>query len=175
MKQGIVVWLTGLSGAGKSTIADLFRRQREEMGFTVRIVDGDDVRDMRKVKLSFSPEDIRENNRMIAEFVASVRSDYDYVLVSVVAPFSASRELSRRIIGGKYFECYVNAGIETVVARDTKGLYRKALNGEVEFVIGVDPRVPYEKPSSPDVEVRTEIRDPAVSVRLLTEFLDKKQ
>jgi adenylyl-sulfate kinase len=174
MKRGIVLWLTGLSGAGKSTIAALFKSEQEGRGCLVRIVDGDDVRAMREVKLSFSPEDIRTNNRIIAEYVASIRDDHDYVVISVVAPFRSSRKLSREIIGGKYFECYINASIDEVIGRDTKGLYGKALKGEIEYFVGVDPRVPYEPPESPDIVLRTGMEAAQESAQKLIAFLEDK-
>lgn len=165
------VWLTGMSGTGKSTIAAGLREELTKRGSRVKIVDGDEVRKNAGHRLGFTPADIRENNRLVAELCKSLQPDHDYLLVAVIAPFADSREQARAIIGEGFVEVYVATSLDTLIARDTKGLYKKALNGELENFIGVSPEVPYEPPQNPDIRVDTEKLDRAGSVARVLEVL----
>ncbi len=150
--MGIVVWFTGLSGSGKSTIANALKKRLEEKGKTVETLDGDVVREKLHRHLGFSREDIGENNRLIAELAK--KSSADVVLVPVIAPYREDREMARKIIGKCFFELYVNAPLHECIRRDAKGLYKKAQAGEIDLIGFIGPNT-YEAPETPDIEVTT--------------------
>lgn len=154
--KAVVCWLTGLSGSGKSTIADSAKDVMSAEGRSVCILDGDDMRDNKHEYLDFSVEGIKENNRLIANLCKEKLYEYDCIFVSVIAPFSESRRESRQIIGDNYYEVYVKASLDTVMKRDAKGLYKKALSGQIKNFIGLDPKVPYHVPLQPDLVLDTE-------------------
>ncbi len=151
-----VLWFTGLSGSGKSTIALALKSRLEGEGRHVRVIDGDDVRSKEHKHLGFSREDIEENNRLIAQMCKRLQPEFDYILVPIISPLRESRENARRELGGAFVEVYVNASLETCMRRDAKGLYKKALSGRIKNFIGVDPHTPYEPPENPDVVINTE-------------------
>ncbi|MCB9721135.1 MAG: adenylyl-sulfate kinase [Candidatus Omnitrophica bacterium] len=156
MNDQRVYWLTGLSGSGKSTIAEAFRNQVMSQGKSVSILDGDTIRAKLHRHLDFSVEAIKENNRRIAQLCCEEMSEFDYVVVAVISPFRESRLVSREIIGNAYCEVYVRASLDAVKKRDPKGLYKKALAGEIPNFIGIAPEVPYEPPLTPDITLDTE-------------------
>ncbi|MGC9602329.1 MAG: adenylyl-sulfate kinase [Minisyncoccia bacterium] len=150
-----VLWFTGLSGAGKTTIAEILKARLEERGKSANILDGDVVRELLHTHLGFTPEDIKENNRLIAELAKERMNHFDFVLVPIISPFEESRKLARETIGSAFKEVYINASKELVIKRDTKGLYKKAKEGRITNLIGYHAEVPYEAPEYPDIEVRT--------------------
>lgn len=156
---GGIVWLTGLSGAGKSTLAEALAAQLAGRR-PLELLDGDDVRTFLSAGLGFSRAD-RDTNVQRIGYVARLLAKHGVlVLVSAIAPYAATRDDLRRRsaeAGHAFVEVYVNAPLEAVIARDVKGLYRRALAGELPAFTGVSD--PYEAPVSPEVEVRTD-RDP---------------
>ena len=156
MSKAIILWLTGLSGSGKTTIVNHVVQKLTEQNKSIKILDGDVVRSTFHTHLGFSPDDITENNRLIAELCIENINNYDYIFVPIISPFSSGREAARRRIGDGFYEVYIKASLETVIQRDVKGLYKKALNNEIENFIGVDAKVPYEIPQKPDLCLDTE-------------------
>lgn len=153
--SGTVIWFTGLSGSGKTTIANELAGRLESQGKRVKTLDGDAIRSKNHRHLGFFREDIRENNLRIAELAEKEAATHDFVLVTVIAPYSADRALARSIIGDKFVELYANAPIEVCISRDVKGLYSKAKRGELTNLIGFHAESPYETPVRPEIEVRT--------------------
>ena len=163
-----MAWLTGLSGAGKSTIAVLAASMLREDGVSVSVLDGDAVRQGRHNQLGFNPEDIRENNRRIVELCSDALGRHDVVLVPVISPFRVSRAAARNALGEQYLEVFVKASLTEVRRRDPKGFYRQASEGRLAGLIGVDPEVPYEPPESPALVLDTERQDaPACAMELV--------
>jgi adenylylsulfate kinase len=149
-----VIWFTGLSGSGKSTIANALEFQLYQKGIHTYILDGDNVRRGLNNNLSFSPEDRTENIRRIGE-VANLMVDAGLVVLSAfVSPYREDRENIRKIVGAENFvEVFVNTPIEECERRDVKGLYAKARAGEIKDFTGIN--APYELPLHPDIEIDT--------------------
>jgi adenylyl-sulfate kinase len=156
MKVALVVWFTGLSGAGKSTIARLAVGLLQSRGLTVETVDGDDVRRTVTPHLGYNREDILENNRMITNVCAERRGTCDVMLVPVISPFLAARKEARRKLGEPFLEVYVRVSLATVSRRDPKGLYARASQGKIPPMIGISSDVPYETPEMPDLVLDTQ-------------------
>lgn len=154
-KRSVVIWFTGLSGSGKSTIAAKLKETLEAQGKQVAVIDGDDIRKEKHAHLGFSREDIRENNRLIAELALAKTRGSDIVLVPIISPYREDRAMARSIIGHRFIELFVNAPLETCIERDPKGLYKKALAGEFPNLIGLGESNPYEVPEAPDIEIKT--------------------
>lgn len=153
-QKPMLLWFTGLSGSGKSTIADALERALFQRNMHTYLLDGDNVRGGLNNNLTFSPEDRTENIRRIAE-VANLMLDAGLiVLASFISPYREDREMVKRIVGYKNFiEVYVNTPIEICESRDVKGLYAKARAGEIKNFTGVD--APYEPPMAADIEIDT--------------------
>ncbi|MEM0519066.1 adenylyl-sulfate kinase [Aequorivita flava] len=150
----LLIWFTGLSGSGKSTVANAVEQAFYNKGIHTYLLDGDNVRKGICSNLSFSAEDRSENIRRIGE-VANLMMDAGLVvLASFVSPYREDRENVKKIVGyANYIEVFVNTPIEECERRDVKGLYNKARKGEIKNFTGVN--APYELPLAPDVEVDT--------------------
>jgi adenylyl-sulfate kinase len=150
--QGLTIWLTGLSGAGKSTIANEVGAVLRRRDFPVEILDGDAVRQTLCADLSFSKEDRDTNVRRLG-FVADILTRNGVVvIVAAISPYEAVRDEVRNQIG-RFLEVFVRCPLTVLVERDTKGMYRRALHGEIDHFTGVSD--PYEQPLDPDVTVDT--------------------
>ena len=154
MKLARIIWFTGLSGSGKSTLADKLFSYLNGKKRRVKIIDGDAVRG-KKDKNRFTPEDITSNNQKIIELCYNLQNKYDYLLVTVIAPFKKTRVIAKQKFKSNYIEIYVKADIETVIKRDTKGLYNKAMQGNLKNMIGLHSGVPYEEPVNPKIVIDT--------------------
>jgi sulfate adenylyltransferase len=165
-RQGVCIWFTGLSGAGKSTTAELLTAKLLEAGRRVTLLDGDVVRTHLSKGLGFSKEDRDTNIRRIG-FVASEIVRHGGVAVcAAVSPYRATRNEVRNVIGSdQFFEVFVNTPIEVCDQRDTKGIYAKARRGEIESLSGVND--PYEAPESPELVLDTVSRTVAQNVELI--------
>ncbi|MCB0571959.1 MAG: adenylyl-sulfate kinase [Phaeodactylibacter sp.] len=148
------VWLTGLSGSGKSTIAQHLERRLYNEGFFAQVLDGDNIRHGINSNLGFSEEGRRENIRRIAEIAKLYAHSGVITINSFISPTRAIRQMAREIIGADDFiEIYINAPLEVCEARDVKGLYEKARAGLIKGFTGVD--APYEAPENPALEIHT--------------------
>jgi adenylyl-sulfate kinase len=156
-QRPLTVWLTGLSGAGKSTIAAALERQLIDHARACYMLDGDNVRAGINRDLGFGPEDRRENIRRIAE-IARLMNDAGLVVITAfISPYRADRQMAREIIGADCFmEVHIDAPLEICERRDPKGLYRKARRGELAEFTGVT--APYEPPENPDLVLATALR-----------------
>jgi bifunctional enzyme CysN/CysC len=150
-----VVWFTGLPGAGKSTVATRVLRELQEQGVPAYLLDGDDVRRSLSRDLGFDDEARTENVRRVAHVARMMVEAGLVVLVALVSPFAKDRRDARLLLGEfGLLEVFVDAPLELAAARDPKGLYRRARQGEVTHVTGIDSR--YERPQAPDVHLRTD-------------------
>ena len=153
-QKACVLWFTGLSGAGKSTIANLVEKNLFGMGRHTYLLDGDNIRHGLSRDLGFTDADRVENIRRVGE-VARLMTDAGLiVLVSFISPFRSERRLARSLLGpGEFFEIFVDTPLEVAEARDPKGLYRKARAGKIRNFTGIDS--PYEPPENPEMHIDT--------------------
>jgi bifunctional enzyme CysN/CysC len=167
---GRVVWLTGLSGSGKSTIANDLERELFNLGKHAYVLDGDKVRHGLCSDLAFSPEDRKENIRRVGE-VAKLFADAGIICVTAfISPYRSDRDLVRQVVGeGAFVEVYVNAPIEVCEQRDPKGLYVKARANEIKEFTGVS--APYEAPEKPEMELQTDKLSVAECVARVLDYL----
>ena len=166
-----VLWFTGLSGAGKSTIANLVEKKLHAMGRHTYILDGDNVRHGLNRDLGFTDADRVENIRRVAE-VARLMADAGLiVLVSFISPFRSERQLARDMMpAGEFVEVFVDTPLAVAEERDVKGLYKKARAGELKNFTGIDS--PYEAPENPEIRVDTNALSPAEAAELIVERMD---
>lgn len=168
---GAILWLTGLSGAGKSTLAEAVGMRLRVMG-RVEILDGDEVRTQLSKGLGFSKED-RDINVQRIGFVARLLARNDvFVITAAISPYADTRDEIRALAeteGTPFIEVFVNASLETLIARDVKGLYRRALAGEIDHFTGISD--PYEVPALPDLVITTDADSLAVSTEQILKFL----
>lgn len=157
--KGCVIWLTGLSAAGKSTIAVETEKQLFDMGCHVCLLDGDNIRHGLNKNLGFSPQDREENIRRIAELGKLLRNTGLIVITAFISPYRKERDLGRSLIEkGHFFEIHVKCSLEECIHRDPKGLYKKALAGEIKEYTGIS--APYEEPENPELVLDTEAYSP---------------
>ena len=167
------LWLTGLSGSGKSTIAQALERKLHNEGFFAQVLDGDNIRSGINSNLSFSPEDRRENIRRIAEISKLYVNTGIITINSFISPTIAIRQEAKDIIGAADFiEVYINTPLAVCEARDVKGLYKKARSGEIKGFTGID--APYEAPTHPEVEVETDGQSIEESVNVIYQHIIKE-
>jgi adenylylsulfate kinase len=151
-----IVWLTGMSGSGKSTLAEYIRDTYQEEGYSVRIIDGDDIRDKDMEKLGFGRKDVEVNNLRIAKLCLSLKdSEFDLIIAPVISPYDEIRKKTRLLLEPYYHLVYVEADIDSLKKRDTKGLYKAADQGLINDLIGYSEINPYDRPSDADVIVNT--------------------
>lgn len=169
--RGTVIWLTGLSGSGKSTIAVELQAQLFECGCQVFVLDGDNIRHGLNKNLGFSPEDRAENIRRIGE-VSKLFSDAGFlVITSFISPYCKDRDQVRSILPeGDFIEIYVQADLAVCEERDPKGLYKKARKGEIKEFTGIS--APYERPKKPEIIVNTNNQTKEECAKLITRYLE---
>ena len=171
--QSPVIWLTGLSGSGKSTIANLLFKILHESGNLVYVLDGDNIRSGLNKDLGFSDDARKENIRRISE-VAKLMSDAGVIVITAfISPFREERLTAKKIIGENFLEVFVDADLEVCETRDPKGLYKKARAGQIPNFTGIDS--PYESPLNPDLRVNTATSDLEGCVQLIQDYMIKKQ
>jgi adenylylsulfate kinase len=173
--KGAIVWLTGLSGAGKSTLANLVATGLHRDQKTIEVLDGDEIRLYLSQGLGYTREDRDTNVHRIA-YVARLLAKHDVlVFVAAISPYRSTREELKRLsaqAGHELIEVYVNAPLETVEARDVKGLYAKARAGEIAHFTGISD--PYEPPLTPDIEVFTDRQAHMESVVTIIKALEAR-
>jgi len=170
--KGIVLWMFGLSGSGKSTIARALENDLYERGVHTKLLDGDNLRSGVNNNLTFSLEDRIENIRRSAEVSKLFMENGDVVICSLVSPTKEIRKQAQAIIGEGFREVYVNAPFDVCAERDVKGLYKKALAGEIKNFTGLDS--PCEGSDNPFVELRTHEKDLETCKNELVELVLKE-
>lgn len=167
--KGKVLWFTGLSGAGKTTIAQALHAQWMQQQCFCIILDGDQLRQGINAGLGFSVEDRRENIRRIAEIARLLVDNGIICIVSTISPYAALRDMAKQIIGpGSFSEIFINAPLPVCEQRDVKGLYHKARQNQINSFTGVHDS--YEPPVHPDLEIKTDILNLEESVQAITNW-----
>ena len=167
---GVTIWLTGLSGAGKTTLAERLTPELERRGHRVESLDGDVVRTHLSKGLGFTREDRDENIRRIAWVAALGTRHGATMLVSAISPYTDGRREAREQIGS-FVEVYVKCSLDELIERDPKGLYARALAGEIENFTGVND--PYEAPVSPEIVVETDMESVEQSAARILDGLER--
>ena len=171
-QRGAVLWFTGLSGIGKSTVANAVESRLNQLGRMTYLLDGDNVRTGLNSNLGFSDADRQENIRRVAH-VAKLFWDANLItLVSFISPFRAERRMARDLIGSDFVEVFVDASLDVCEQRDPKGLYKKARQGLISDFTGISS--PYEKPEHPEVVLKTGEESLEASVEKVLEYLRGK-
>ena len=172
-QKGVTIWLTGLSGSGKSTIAVELEHALTENKHQAYILDGDNIRHGLNKNLSFSPEDRTENIRRISE-VAKLFTDANIITIAAfVSPYREDRDNVRKLLDhGEFIEVYVKCSLEVCEERDTKGLYKKARAGEVKDFTGIS--APYEEPRTPELTIDSSKLSVEESTRTILNYLEEK-
>ncbi|BBB33404.1 adenylylsulfate kinase [Thermotomaculum hydrothermale] len=172
-QKGCVLWFTGLSGSGKSTIANEVEYKLNKSGYHTYLLDGDNLRHGLNKDLGFDYKDRVENIRRVAEVAKLFVDAGVIVLVAFISPFKKEREKARETIGRENFiEIFVDTPLEVCIKRDPKGLYKKALNGEISDFTGIDS--PYEKPDNPEIHIKTVDTEISEAVKIIYNFLEQK-
>ena len=174
MSDGFTLWFTGLSGAGKTTIAELVRPELERRGHKVEWLDGDEVREHLSKGLGFSKEDRDANIDRIGWVASKLTRHGAAVIVSAISPYEEARRKARAMVAehGTFVEVFVNASVEECARRDVKGLYDKAFRGEIKEFTGVSD--PYEAPSDPEIRIESEHEPPEASAERIVSFLEQE-
>ncbi|MFK7899829.1 MAG: adenylyl-sulfate kinase [Cyclobacteriaceae bacterium] len=160
-QKGIVLWMVGLSGSGKSTLARALENELHEKGFLTKLLDGDNLRTGVTNNLGFSAEDRKENIRRAAE-VSKLFAEAGVVTIcSLISPTEDIREQAKEIIGDSFYEVFISCPFEVCAERDVKGLYQKAMNGEIKNFTGLD--APFDEPKNPFVKVETDKEELEIS------------
>jgi len=172
-QKGVTIWLTGLSGSGKSTIAVELEHALIENKHQAYILDGDNIRHGLNKNLGFSPEDRTENIRRIGE-VAKLFTEANIITIAAfVSPYREDRDNVRKLLDhGEFIEIYVQCSLEVCEARDTKGLYKKARTGEVKDFTGIS--APYEEPLNPELTIDSSKLSVEESTRAILNYLEEK-
>ena len=172
-QKGATIWLTGLSGSGKSTVAVAVEAELVNRGRLAYVLDGDNVRHGLNKNLGFSPDDRTENIRRIGEVSKLFTDAGVLVFTSFISPYRADRDQARELFeNGDFIEVYVKADVETCEGRDPKGLYKKARAGEIPEFTGIS--APYEEPNDPELVVDTANQTVEESVVTLVSYLEEK-
>lgn len=168
-RKNKVIWFTGLSGSGKSTIAVELEKKLHEKGILSYVLDGDNVRHGLNKDLGFSTQDREENIRRLAELTKLFHDSGIFVIASFISPFKKERDLARSYAGEDFVEVHVDCPLEECEKRDTKGLYARARSGELKEFTGISH--PYEIPENPEIKINTKDKSVEECVEEIINYL----
>jgi adenylylsulfate kinase len=171
MATGCVIWLTGLPGSGKTTIARILEHELRTRNENVEVLDGDDVRQGLSPKLGFSAEDRNLHNRRVIYMSKLLERNHVTVIVGLISPYRETRAYARSELQ-RFVEVFVQASVDECIQRDPKGLYKKALAGEIKNFTGIDD--PYEEPKNAELAIHTEAETPEESAQKILDYITKQ-
>ena len=169
MIQGCTVWFTGLPCSGKSTLARMAVEKLAGLGLSVEMLDGDELRKHFSAGMGFTKEERWSHLRRVSYLCHLLTKHGVIVIASFVAPYRENREYARGLIGDRFLEVFTDASVEVCIKRDVKGMYKKALAGEIPRFTGVSD--PYERPEHPELLLKTDMEPPEDSLNKLMELL----
>ena len=171
-----IVWFTGLSGAGKTTLIKILCSRLTKLNFKVQNIDGDNFRKKNKNTNKFSKKNIIENNLSIIKHITKIQKNYDFILVSVISPLLKTRNFARIKFGKNYYEVYVKCKIKTLEQRDTKKLYEKAKKRLVKNLIGYNSKIRYEISKYKKIRINTDALNKTNSIKKIMKkiYVEKK-
>ncbi|AFS79521.1 adenylyl-sulfate kinase CysC [Gottschalkia acidurici 9a] len=172
-QRGTLIWFTGLSGSGKSTIANALQERLYKKGKLTYVLDGDNIRHGLNGDLGFSLEDRKENIRRIGEVGKLFVDSGIITLGTFVSPLREDRLQVRNLLKQDFIEVYIKCSLETCEQRDPKNLYKKARNGEIKDFTGIDS--PYEEPENPEIILETDVEDIDTCIDKIIEYLELKE
>jgi len=171
--KSVVIWFTGLSGSGKSTIAHSLEEELHNLGCRTYVLDGDNVRHGLSSNLTFSYDDRKENIRRIGEAAKLMMEAGVIAITAFISPFEKYRNMVRKLLPhGDFIEIYCKASLEVCESRDVKGLYKRARAGEIKNYTGIDS--PYEEPNNPELVIDTDNESLEESIAKIIDFLKSK-
>lgn len=174
--QSKIVWFTGLSGAGKTTLAKILSKRLAKLNLKVQNIDGDNFRKKNKNNNKFSKKNIIENNLSIIKHIKKIQKNYDFILVSVISPLLKTRNLARIQFGKNYYEVYVKCKIKTLEQRDTKKLYEKAKKKLIKNLIGYNSKIRYEISKYKKISINTDTLNKTNSIKkIMKKVFDEKK
>lgn len=165
-----ILWLTGLSASGKTTLGKVIKKELDEKGYKSHHLDGDEVRDASLVKLGFSKEDRDKNISLAIDIAKKYQEDDCIVIASFISPYKDHRKWGRERLEN-FIEVFIDTSLEICEERDPKGMYKKARAGEIEVFTGISD--PYENPDNPDIHIKTENKNPEECVQDVIDYLEK--
>jgi adenylylsulfate kinase len=168
-QKGVLIWFTGLSGSGKSTVATMLEKKLHDLGKLTYLLDGDNVRHGLNSDLGFSKEDRVENIRRIAEISKLFVDSGVITIATFISPFIKDREAVRQLLKTDFIEVYVDCPLDVCEKRDPKGIYKKARKGEIKDFTGIDS--PYEPPINPEITVQTHINSLEECISKIIDYL----
>ncbi len=161
-----ILWFTGLSGTGKSTLANILSSKLSKLKFKVKVIDGDNFR-KKKNNNNFSRTNIIKNNLSIINYVKKIQTKYNFILVSVISPLLKTRSMARNKFGKNYFEIYLKCKIKTLEKRDTKKLYAKAKKNIIKNLIGYNSSIKYEMSRYKKITINTDKLNKNKSIKVI--------
>ena len=168
-----IIWFTGMSGSGKSTLSVRLKKQLQDKGYSVQIIDGDTIRDNYTTKLGFNRQDVLTNNLNIAQKCLESRSNTDVILVPVISPYQEVRSEIRKQLEPNFHLIYLTTTLDNLKKRDTKGLYALADSGVIKDLIGFSKETPYEVPDDAELMIdTTDQKTITESIRQLVNYLE---
>mgnify|MGYP001248153970 FL=1 len=169
-----VLWFTGLSGSGKSTLSKQIIDHLKKKNFKCFNLDGDLFRLNKRYKNNFSRLSIKRNNYLIIDKIKNIRRNYDFIIVSVISPLKTTRIKAKKFFGKDYIEIFVDCSLKELIKRDTKGLYKSAIDNKIKDLIGYNSRIKYEKTRFKKIVVNTEFQNIKQSKKKIIKNLFKK-
>lgn len=169
-----IIWFTGLSGAGKTTLSNKVAKILKKKKFVIKKIDGDLFRKKNKIK-KFNKTEIIKNNLSIISYIDQIKHKYDYLIISVISPLKKTRNYAYKKFGSDYFEVYTKCNLKTLIYRDTKKLYEKAKKNLIKNLIGFNSKIKYENTSYKKIIVNTANETVAESTKkIVKKIIDEK-
>jgi len=169
-----IIWFTGLSGSGKSTLSKKIISHLKKKKLKYFYIDGDKFRLNKKYKHNFSRLSIKKNNLLIINKIKAIKNNYDFIVISVISPLKITRIKAKKIFDKDYIEIFVDCSLKELINRDTKGLYKLAINNKIKNLIGFNSNIKYEKTRLKKIIIDTSIKNIMQSKNFIIQNLNKK-